>query len=258
MRKLVIAAALTIGTAGLAALPSAAQAGGGAWLVGIHADNVQVKVGDTIHFTGKVRPAGAAAGHKVELQEKFRADKPWKTKDTSKVNSSGHYVLTETPTVNTVRKYRVLMPATPHHAKGISPTIEVKVYGWSALFDHTYVNPNNMYPTSSVNLNGTTYDKSILATWTGQTSVEFNLNHKCLALRGTFGISDNSETGAQSTVNAEADGTQFYTHTFDLGETDFQKFQLDSPLKLKLSAESMVSGVDGYGAIGSPDVYCVQ
>jgi hypothetical protein len=258
MRKLVMAAALTIGTAGLAALPSAAQADGGAWLVGIHADAVQVKVGDTIHFTGKVRPATAAAGHKVELQEKFRVDKPWTTKDTSKVDSSGHYLLTEIPTVNTVRKYRVVMPATPHHARGISNSISVKVYGWSKLIAHQSVNQDNMYPEASVNLNGTTYPKSLVASWTGQTSIEFNVDHKCIALRGTFGISDTSETGAQATVAAQSDGTSIYSNTFDVGETQFKKLALDSPLKLRFSAQSVDSNVDGYGAIGSPDVLCVK
>jgi hypothetical protein len=258
MRKLVIAAALTIGTAGLAALPSAAQADGGAWLVGIHANTTQAKLGDKLIFTGMVRPGSAAAGHQVKLQEKFAADKPWKVKDTGLVDRQGHYRLVDKPTVNTVRKYRVVMPATPHHAKGTSNSISVKVYGWSKLVDHQPVNQDSMYPESSVNLNGTTYPKSLVANWTGQTSIEFNVDHKCIALRGTFGISDTSETGAQATVAAQSDGTSIYSNTFDVGETQFKKLALDSPLKLRFSAQSVVSGVNGYGAIGSPDVLCVK
>jgi hypothetical protein len=258
MRTIVIAAAaLAVGTTGLAAVQGPAAAGV-PWQVTVRASSTQVKVGDKLVLTGKVGPARASAGHKVLLQEKFKPTKPWKTQDTDKVNARGRYKLVDLPTVNTERKYRVVMPATSKHAKGISSIVDVKVYGWTKLYAHPYVNPDNMFPTANLNLNGTSYPKSIVANWTGLSSIEFNVDHKCTALRGTFGVSDASETGAQSTLTAESDGTQIYTNTLSLGQTDFTKIALASPLKLKFTAQSVVSGVQGFGGVGTPEILCVQ
>jgi NPCBM/NEW2 domain len=258
MRKVVIAAAtLAVATSGLAAVSGPATAGV-PLQVTIKASSTQIKLGDTLKFTGKVGPSSASAGHQVVLQEKFKPTKPWKAQDTAKLDGHGRYTLKDVPTVNTDRKYRVVMPSTSKHAKGISSIVDVKVYGWTKLFDHPYVNPDNMYPISNLNLNGTTYPKSLVADWTGPTSIEFNVNHKCTALRGTFGVSDASETGAQATITAESDGTQIYTKTLALGQTDVKRLTLDSPLKLRFTAESVVADVNGYGGIGTPEIFCVQ
>jgi hypothetical protein len=258
MRKIIIAAAaLAVGTTGLAAVQGPAAAGV-PWQVTVKAKSTQIKLGDKLVFTGKVGPAGASAGHKVLLQEKFKPTRPWNTQDTARVDNRGHYKLTDVPKFNTERKYRVVMPATSKHAKGISSSVDVKVYGWTKLYAHPYVNPDNMFPTANLNLNGTSYPKSIVANWTGLSSIEFNVDHKCTALRGTFGVSDDSETGAQSTLTAESDGTQIYTNTLSLGQTDFKKIALDSPLKLRFTAQSVVAGVQGYGGVGTPEILCVQ
>jgi hypothetical protein len=258
MYKLVIAvAALAVGTTGLAALQAPADAGVG-WQVTVRASSTQLKVGDKLVFTGRVGPSRASTGLQVKLQEKFKPGKPWKAQGAATVDSQGHYRLVDKPTVNTEHKYRVVMPATSHHARGLSSTVGVKVYGWGKLTSHPSVNRNGMYPVPSLDLNGTSYPKSVGADWTGSASVEFNLDHKCTALRGTFGVDDNSETGAQSTVTAESDGTQIYTKTLSLGQTDFKRLALASPLKLRLTAESMVAGVNGYGGVGTPEILCVQ
>lgn len=255
MRKLIIATALAVGTAGLATVAAPAQAGV-PWLVTIKADATQVTLGDTVSFSGKVTPGGKAAGLKVVLQEK--SARGWKAQDTDKLNAKGRYHLSDKPTINTSRQYRVVMPATGSRAQGLSPKVKVAVFGWSSLYDQAMVNPDGMSRTPSVNLNGAAYKKSISATWTGQTSVEFNLNHLCTAVKGVFGINDNSESGAQSTLSALADGTQVYTHTFAVGEKASKRIELNSPLKLKLTALSEVPGVRGLGAIGAPQILCTR
>jgi hypothetical protein len=255
MRKLVIATALAVGAAGLAAVAAPAQAGV-PWLVTVKADATQVTVGQTVSFSGKVTPGGRAAGLKVVLQEKV--GKRWKGQDTDRLSARGRYHLSDKPTVNTSRQYRVVMPATASHAKGISPKVKVDVYDWSKLYDHELVNEDGLQRRDPVDLNGVSYPKSIAAFWTGQTSVEFNVNHLCIALKGTFGIDDRSQTGAQSTVSALADGTQVYTHTFAVGEKAVQRIALDSPLKLKFTALSTVTGVNGFGAIGTPQILCTR
>lgn len=258
MHKLVIgAAALAIGTTALAATQAPADAGVG-WQVTVKVSSTKVKVGDKLVFTGRVGPSRAAAGLRVTLQERFKPGKPWAKQGSATVDTRGHYRLVDKPSVNTEHRYRVVMPATSHHARGVSSTVDVKVYGWSNLTSHPYVNANSMYPVTTLDLNGTAYPKSVVARWTGATSVEFNLDHKCTALRGTFGVGDNSESGAQSTVAVESDGTQVYTKTLALGQTDLKKIALASPLKLRLSAQSVVAGVNGYGGVGTPQILCVQ
>jgi hypothetical protein len=37
-----------------------------------------------------------------------------------------------------------------------------------------------------------------------------------------------------------------------------QKLALDSPLKVKFTAQSIVPGADGFGGIGTPQVLCVK
>jgi hypothetical protein len=257
MRTLVISTALAVATAGLATVAGPAHAGV-PWLVTVKADATQVTLGRTVSFSGKVTPVGGAAGLKVVLQEKAGPGKPWRTQRTAKVGAAGRYHLSDKPTVNTVRQYRVVMPATPAHVRGVSPAVRVKVYGWSKLSDHAPVNENGLNFQSSVNLDGVAYPNSIRAFWADPTSVEFNVDHLCVALKGTFGIDDDSETGAQATVSAFADGTQVYTHTFAVGEKAVQRIALDSPLKLKLSALSMVPDVHGFGAVGTPQILCTR
>jgi hypothetical protein len=255
MRKLVIATALALGTAGLASVAAPAQAGV-PWLVTVKADATQVTLGQTVSFSGKVTPGRQAAGLKVVLQE--HAAKGWKDQDTDRINARGRYHLSDKPTANTSRQYRVVMPATGAHAKGTSAKVGVAVYGWSKLTDHPWVNAAGMGPISSVNLNGVSYPTSLGTNWTSESSIEFNVNRLCIALKGTFGIDDTSETGAQATVSAISDGTQVYTHTFAVGEKSVQRIDLDSPLKLKFTALSVVAGVDGYGAIGTPQILCTR
>ena len=255
MRKLVIVTALAVATAGLAAFAAPAQAGV-PWLVTVKADAQQVTVGHTVTFTGQVTPAGKAAGLKVILQEK--GPKGWVTQRADKLNARGRYHLTDKPTVNTSRRYRVVMPSTGAHAQGVSPKVKVDVFGWSKLFDHPWINSDDLTPVGSINMDGVTYKKSLDAQWTGTTSLEFNVNHLCIALKGTFGIDDDSETGAQATISALSDGTQVYTHTFAVGQKAVKRIDLDSPLKLKFTAQSIVPKVAGYGAVGTPQILCTR
>jgi uncharacterized low-complexity protein len=258
MRKIAIAAAaLAVATTGLAAVQAPAQAGA-AWRVTATTTSSQVKVGDKVVFTGKVGPIRAAAGHKVTLQEKFKPGKPWADQRKARVRADGTYRVADKPAANTVHTYRVVMPASARHAKGVSGNMVVKVYGWMPLGAFLYVNADNMYPAADLQMNGTSYPGSVVAASTNLSSVEFNLNHRCIALRGTFGVSDASETGAQSTVTAEADGTPIYSSTLSLGVADVQKLALDSPLKVKFTAQSIVPGADGFGGIGTPQVLCVK
>jgi hypothetical protein len=259
MRKIVIATTLAIGIAGLAGVPSPAQAGV-SWQVSIKADHEQIVAGHKILFTGTVRPKSAAYGKKVLLQEKFRPGKPWADQRKATIASDGTYQIADRPTTNFLHSYRVVMPATPGHARGVSPTVKVKVYAWDNLINHAYANDDGMRIGGTVNINGNGYPSSVYAVYDGSRSVEFNVDHQCIRLRGRFGISDDSTVDGQAEVDVQSDGNQIYTQTFDVGQSDKVTLALGTPLKLKLAAHDTSTAVDanGLGAFGSPQVLCTR
>lgn len=256
MRKLAATGAMALG---LAMLPLTAAHAGSTWLVGIKASKVQVVAGKKVVFTGKVRPHGAAAGDKVVLQEKFRPGKPWADQKKVRVQQDGSYRVSDTPSSNFTHAYRVVMPATSKHSKGISPTVKVKVYGWTHLVDLISVNGQGM-DTGTVNINGKAYKNSVFSRYSGTTHVEYNVNHDCTKLQAVFGISDLSSTGGQAEVNVLADGTPIYSHTFDVGQHETKTVSLaDNPLKLRLeSTSTSTGGPFGLGAFGNASALCTR
>ena len=255
MRKLAAAGAMALG---LALLPLTAAHAGSNWLVGIKANQVQVVAGHKIVFRGTVRPHGAAAGQKVVLQEKFKPGKPWVDQKKVTVRGDGSYRVSDTPTTNFTHAYRVVVPGTSKHAKGISPTVKVKVYKWTRLADLASVNDQGM-ESGNVNINGKAYQHSVFARWSSDTHIEYNVNHRCTKLQASFGISDDSSTGGQAEVDVLADGTPVYTHTFDVGQHQTKTIALDEPLKLRLEATSTSTGGPfGLGAFGNATALCTK
>jgi hypothetical protein len=257
MRTSVIAGAMVLG---LASLPLTAADAGSTWRVTIKASVTHVVAGKQVVFKGTVRPAAAAAGSKVVLQEKFKPGKPWVDQAKAKVSGTGTYKLVDKPTRSFVHSYRVVMPASGHYAKGVSETVKVTVYAWSNLDAHEWVNDAGM-DMGTVNMNGKTYADSLWQRWASGSSIEFNVNHVCVKLRGTFGLSDDSTTGGQGEVSVQSDGTPVYSKTFDVGQSETKTLTLDpAPLKVRLEAHntSTATGVEGIGAFGSPQVLCTH
>ena len=214
MRTIVIAAAaLAVATTGLAAVQAPADAGT-TWRVSIHASTAQVLTGRKIVFSGIVSPKAAAVGEKVVLQEKFRPGKPWADQRKATIGQGGTYSVADRPTTNFVHSYRVVMPKTSKHAKGA-------VYGWDFLTTHAAVNGVAM-SAGTVDINGKTFQNSLYAQGS-KASVEYNLDHRCLKLRATFGVSDNSTTGGQAQVGVDSDGVNVSTETFDVGQSPQRK-----------------------------------
>lgn len=258
MRKLVATSAIALG---LATLPVTAAHAGTTWIVGIRASATTVDVGQKVTFTGTVRPKGAAAGEKVLLQEKFKPGKPWVTQRKAKVNGKGKYSVSDRPSTNTQHAYRVVMPATSKHAKGVSKTVKVTVFKWSNLTGLDWANDNGM-SFGSVDINGNTYKDSVYSRWSGATaSIEFNLDHRCDKVRSRFGISDESTIAGQAEIGLLSDGTSVYDKTFDVGQSEQKTVSLGSaPLKIKLLATDTSTAPDavGYGAFGNAQAHCTQ
>jgi hypothetical protein len=257
MRKLVAAGAMALG---IATLPLTAAHAGSTWIVTVKASDTTVNAGQKVTFTGTVKPHGAAAGEKVVLQERFKPGAKWKDQKKDKVNGRGKYSLSDRPSANTQHSYRVVMAATGKHAKGVSKTIKATVYGWVGLSSLPNVNNEGM-SFRSVDINGKTYDDSVVSYWSNATaSIEFNLGHRCDSLRATFGLSTSSTTGGSAELGVLSDGTSVYDQTFELEQTDKTTISLDTPLKIKLtSTDSNVEPeIDGYGALGDPQAHCTQ
>jgi hypothetical protein len=256
MRMLIAAGALALGTA---TLPVTAAHAGSTWVVSVKASATTTDVGKKVTFTGTVRPTSKAAGDKVLLQEKSKPGKPWVTQKKAKVGRSGKYQVSDKPTRNTQHSYRIVMPATDKHAKGVSKTVKVTVYAWTNLDIIEAVNNDGMQ-FGEVDINGTSYADSVWARINGGNSIEFNLDHQCDAMRSRFGISDQSTTGGQAEVGVLADGTSVYDKVFNVGESEQKTVALDDPLKIKLLATDTSTEVDvhGYGAFGSAQAHCTQ
>jgi hypothetical protein len=262
MRMLISATATATAIAlGLAALPLAAADAGSTWRVTLRAGADQVVAGQKVVLTGHARPAAAAAGLRVRLQEKYKPGVPWKTRQqTAKVTRRGTYRLVVRPMTGFTHAYRVILPAPSHHKKGVSPTVKVKVFSWERLTDHTHVN-NVRMSFGAVNINGTTFDDSVFAYDAAAASIEFNVNHDCTSLRGTFGLSDRSTVGGQGEVSIAADDTPAYSKTFDVGQSETKRLRFGTaPLKLRLETHSTstAAGVYGLGAFGSVQVLCTH
>ena len=257
----VLAAALAAGSA--VAVPGAAQAATTRWRVTATASTTQITLGQTVKVRGHVQKSGA--GKKIVLQQRCSSTTSWKSTGNALVRSDGTYTLKDTPTRNHKRWYRVVMAADSHHRRGVSDTMPVDVYQWLTLTaSYLSVNTDSLYKVSSLNINGTSYPSSLEAeTWSpggpATQSVEFNVNHKCLRFRGRFGLSDDSETGAQAEVQADADGAPWFDQTFALGESTPNEFTFETPpLKLRFQTQSTIDGVVGLGGVATPQVYCEQ
>jgi hypothetical protein len=256
MRTFVAVGAMALG---IATLPVTAAHAGSPWIVGIKASSTTVTAGHKVVFTGTVRPKAAAAGDKVLLQERFKPGKPWVTQRKAKIGGKGKYTLWDRPSTNTRHAYRVVMPATKRHHRGVSATIKVTVYSWQYLSKMFWSNNYGMTQ-GTVDVNGTSYKHSVYSSYPyGTPYREYNLDHKCTKVRATFGISDDSTTGGQAAVDVLSDGTNVYAHTFDLGEKEQRTVAIATPLKLRLESTSTgAQGTRGYGAFASAQALCTR
>jgi hypothetical protein len=270
MRSFMIAGAVASAVAGLAvSLPGTAQATQHQahrahktpWHVSIKADKTTMTVGQKVRFTGKV--SKSAAGGLVRLYERGNTGRPWRYQRNALVHKDGTYKVTDKPTMNAPRDYRVVMPGNAHRAQGVSKTVHVDVFRWKALTSFPVSNSSFLYVRAMVSINGVGYPLSLKAeihhnpdTPTNQ-ATEFTLGHQCTRFRGTFGMADNSQTGSRATVTALADGASFFSQGFGLGETakNVTRFAT-APRKLRFETSSDVGGADGHGAVGTPQVYC--
>jgi hypothetical protein len=264
MRTLISGVAVASAVAGLAlSVPGPAQATGRApWHVTVHASQTTVTLGHKVWLSGKV--GKAASGRLVRLYERHSVDQPWHYQRNALVHKDGTYTTYDKPTQNNQRQYRVVMPAYKNHKRGVSKSVTVNVFQWTPLTSFPARNQSYLYVETSVAMNGVSFPSSLeAAMYHGPTpspttqSVEFNVNHQCTKFRGTFGLSDDSMAGSEAEVIGEAGTVPWFDQTFSGGESTPNTFTFPTPpLKLRFETTSVVSGLDGLGAVGTPQVYC--
>ena len=247
------AAALAVAPLALAAPSTAAPAKAGSYSVTAKV-NKTVAIGEEtlIKVKGKVTPK--AAGQKVVLQQRVGNKKSWKSTGTAKIKGNGSYVLKDDPSTPGKRQYRVLKPASNGVKKGFSPSLDVEVYSWGRL------TARPAGPAQNVQFNGALiatdyYSASVLTATPGTaSSIEYTLGRKCLQLRATYALTDQSASGSSGAVTVTADGAVKTSHALAVGTVVADEVvDIKDAFRIKLDLTTTAGAV---AAVGTPEVLC--
>ena len=254
---LVATATLAAGTLSLAAPTAAAPAKATAYKVTAKI-NETVAIGKetTLKVRGRVTPK--AAGQKVILQQRVLPKRTWKATGTAKIRSTGTYVLKDVPSTPGKREYRVVKPASNGFAKGISQALSVQVYAWSKL---GYRAPG---PASNVTVTGATiatdyYSPSLVSTVSGTpSSIEYTLGRKCLSLRASYALTDQSATNSSGSVVVSTDGAVRANHALTVGALVADEvIDLKNVYRIKFDLTSSATPA-AVTAVAEPEVLCTR
>ena len=250
-------AALTVSLAGTAALapagaaPSAPTDRAGSFTVTASVDQTEPLLGTRVTIKGAVRPA--VPGAEVTLQVKYEG-RGWKAIDHGRLNQSGRFRFKDKVGSVRERRYRVVKPADGHRAAGRATTENVTVFGWRSLLSLQAVQSVG-FGSGQATLNGTAFPSSLLTEGGGPQPfhVDYNLNHDCKQLRGTFGLDDRSPAAGSATLSLTADGVQKFVGGFAL--TQSQAVTADVSDVFRITIAAVTSG-GGTAAVGTPQVLC--
>jgi hypothetical protein len=241
--------------AGHAPRPAAHQAGK-AYTVTAKADKTELVLGQRVNITGKVSPA--AAGKTVLLQEKI-GDKAWKDQRKGTIKKSGKYEVSDKPTSMNARKYRVVKAGTDTRRKGVSKAIAVSVFQWHDVYDLAVRANQNMYPAQTLDIDTVEFPKSLQGYGYYQTDptgfIDYNIERKCTTLKATYGMSDDADTGSSAKIDVVGDGTELYTGTFSLLQSEARTLDIRGVFRLAFQFQSLTAE-NAVPAVGSPEVLC--
>ncbi len=250
-------AALALSPLAFATTTYAAPAKSGAYTVSAKI-NKDVAIGKetTLKVRGRVTPK--AAGQKVVLQQRVGKKKSWKATGTAKVKKNGTYLLKDDPSTPGPREYRVLKPGSNGVAKGFSKTLAVEVYAWRKLTDRTPVSTNVNVPIG-VTI-ATEYFSRSLATYVSgdPATVEYTLGRKCLELRATYALTDQSPTGSSGAIVVSADGAVLASHPLAIGTiVSDESVDLTDAFRLKIDLSTSANPA-AIAAVATPEVLCTR
>lgn len=214
---------------------------------------------DTVKIRGSVRPN--AAGQKVVLQQRMENKKTWSVSGTAKVKPNGRFLLKDEPSAAGTRFYRVLKPASGNIKKGVSQELELVVYGWEKLGYRSRGPATNVFVTNAV-IATDNYAASIVTDKTGMPSgVEYTLGKKCLKLRASYALTDDSASDSTGVAVLKIDGKVAFASGLVLGQViEDHEVNLTDAFRIsyELTTSATAVGKVSRLAVASPEVLCTK
>ena len=254
---LTAAAALALSPLAVATTTYAAPAEAGAYTVTAKI-NKTLAIGKetTLKVRGRVTPK--AAGEPVVLQQRVGNKKTWKATGSAKIKQDGTYLLKDDPSTPGSRAYRVLKPASNGIAKGFSPALSVEVYSWQKLVGRSSGPSTNLLAGGAVI--GTDFFGSSLVTNVAGTpsSIEYTLGRKCLQLRASYALTDQSATGSSGAVTVTADGAVKLAQALSVGTVVADNvLDVKDVFRIKLDLSTSATPA-AQAAVATPEVLCTR
>lgn len=189
---------------------------------------------DKVALTGIVSPK-PPEGSLVTVQVMYENQKTWQKAGTATVKSNGKYRFVDKPESRRDRVYRVVKATDDTATKDVSRERGLRVIGWSWLTQLTPSAAENVFKINQMPINGDTYSHT-LYTYEGWPTgfTEFTLGRNCTILETTLGLSDRTETGGRASIAVSQDGTVAYFRTFDLGQSEFKRFDVADVFRVRI------------------------
>ena len=253
---LTVSAALALSPLAIATTTYAAPAKAGYTVTAKINKTVAIGKETTIKVRGRVTPK--AAGQKVVLQQRVGKKRAWNETGTAKIKSDGTYLLKDKPSTAGSRLYRVLKPASNGIAKGFSDSLAVEVYRWQRLASRI------AGPSTNLTIRGALiatdyYGASLVTQAAGSPSaIEYTLGRKCLELRATYALTDDSATGSSGAVTVTTDGAVRATHALAVGTVvEDETLDISDAFRLKFDLAASATPA-AYAAVATPEVLCTR
>lgn len=218
-------------------------------------------VDQAVKLSGQVKPV--ARGTVVKLQKKLEGKTTWTDEKTLTTNAAGKFSYTDKPTTAGKRQYRVVVPATAKHAKGISKPVALLLYRWLDLTTAKVRSSSATYALSTVAINGVDYSRGLVgSTGSNGGMIDWNFDRRCTSLKARFGNGDASDDTATATVELDVDGDPVYNRTFGLTESQYQVIDVTGAFRVAFqwtssnSAGTETNQSGAQAALATPLVRC--
>lgn len=263
MRKLPV----LLSTAAIALLPVAVMspAQAASFSVSASISTSSAQSGDGPYIKGTISPRRSRV---INLQRYYSG--AWHTIETTTSNSDGTYGKRLTPddldyAIGSL-KFRAVV-GSPDSGK--SSTVTKTIYGWQELAELTSTSDNSSryYDGGNGNGFGLVVNGKVAGddAWVskdpfggeGVGKTVWNLNEKCIKLRGFAGIDDvESTTGAVGILKILIDGSGDYARTFDKFERATLNMSLNKTSKLTIASNRLNLDENTVVGVGEPEVLC--
>ncbi|KRF36675.1 hypothetical protein [Nocardioides sp. Soil805] len=256
----VVAAPVALGSTAAHAGPDAAADGArrpAAYSVTAKASPQDVTLGEgVVTVRGKVRPR--AAGKKLVLERRVTGASTWSVAGRTKIKPDGTYLFTDEPTVARTHRYRVVKRRSGGVQKGMSPVVEVRVYGWERLAQRPRGVFENIAVSSTAVIGGVAYPYSFQPFTRGAPSyVEFPLRGLCTDLRATYAMHDSSAVGSSSRITLAVDGVTAVDQVLIPGQVVASTADLTGAATLRYDLFSSAEPAS-YPVVVAPEVLCTR